>query len=93
MYHHWLQTLVGSGEWVLVDVRPPPQYEAAHPEGAVSVPLYQPLDWSKPDLGKVLKFVAYATNGVTAVEPNPQFAEQLKAVSEQQDWEGRTECG
>ncbi len=103
---------MNTGNWVLVDVRPPPQHKAGAPEGAVSVPMYQPLDWSKPDVGKVrwgewgqlfggarrwcsrrdcwwpwwrraaqvIKFVAYSFNGVTPVEPNPNFLDDVKKV-------------
>ncbi|GFH23759.1 rhodanese-like protein, partial [Haematococcus lacustris] len=73
---------VESGSWVLVDVRPAPAYQQAHPAGAVSIPLYQPIDWSKPDAGKVFKALAYAFNGVAAVEPNPQFSERVREVTQ-----------
>lgn len=73
--------MANSGEWVLVDVRLPGQYAASHAEGSVSVPMYQPLDWTKPDAVKVLKFIAFSFNGVTPVEINPDFAEQIKAVA------------
>ncbi len=33
--------MLDSGDWVLVDVRPAPEYEKAHPAAAISVPLYQ----------------------------------------------------
>lgn len=35
------QALVASGKWVILDVRPAAKYDQAHPEGALSVPLYQ----------------------------------------------------
>ncbi len=35
------QEMLDSGDWVLVDVRPAPEYEKAHPAAAISVPLYQ----------------------------------------------------
>jgi len=75
-----LQALQETEGFALVDVRPPDVFAEAHPAGAINVPMYQPLDWSKPSLGKVLKFVAYSSNGVTPVEPNPQFSEQMKQV-------------
>ena len=55
-----------GGKAVIVDVRPREQYSKGHCQGAVSVPLYQSLDWSNGQvLGKVLKWVAYSFNGVT----------------------------
>ncbi|PNH01871.1 hypothetical protein TSOC_012204 [Tetrabaena socialis] len=36
---------VDSGEWVLVDVRLTEQFETGHPEGAVSVPIYEVGGW------------------------------------------------
>ncbi|PNH01872.1 hypothetical protein TSOC_012205 [Tetrabaena socialis] len=32
---------IDSGEWVLADVRLTEQFETGHPEGAVSVPIYE----------------------------------------------------
>lgn len=75
------QDLVNSGQYVLVDVRPPQAHKDSHPAGAISVPMYQPLDWGKPDFGKVVKFIAYSFNGVSPIEPNPDFMDQLKAVT------------
>uniref|UniRef100_A0A7S0RIG6 Rhodanese domain-containing protein n=1 Tax=Chlamydomonas leiostraca TaxID=1034604 RepID=A0A7S0RIG6_9CHLO len=76
------KVMVDSGKWVLVDVRPPAAYKQSHPAGAVSVPMYQPLDWSKPDFTKVVKLIAFGANGVTPVEPNPNFVEQLKEATQ-----------
>jgi len=75
------KALTDNEGFALVDVRPPDAYEEAHPAGSINVPMYQPIDWSKPSLGKVLKFIAYSSNGVAPVEPNPQFAEQMKQVA------------
>lgn len=74
--------LAESGKYVLVDVRPPDQYAIGHATGAVSVPLYQKLDFSQMDFQKVLKTIAYSFNGVTPIEANPKFVEQLKAAIE-----------
>lgn len=74
--------MVASGKWVLVDVRPPAQHTNSRPAGAINIPMYQPIDWSQPDVGKVFKFVAYSFNGVSPVEPNPQFVEQIKAATD-----------
>ena len=57
--------LVDSGKFVLIDVRPPDIYAKAHPEGAQSAPLFQSVNWSKPDFKKYLRAVAFMANGVT----------------------------
>lgn len=57
--------LVDSGKFVLVDVRPPDIFAKAHPEGAQSAPLFQSVNWSKPDFKKYLRAVAFMANGVT----------------------------
>lgn len=57
--------LVDSGKFVLVDVRPPDIYAKAHPEGAQSAPLFQSVNWAKPDFKKYLRAVAFMANGVT----------------------------
>lgn len=72
------QQLAASGDWVLVDVRPKAAYDEAHPEGFISAPLYQPIDNSNLDLAKMLKVIAYRFNGVTPIEPNPNFTQTIK---------------
>ena len=57
--------LVDSGKFVLVDVRPPDIFAKAHPEGAQSAPLFQAVNWAKPDFKKYLRAVAFMANGVT----------------------------
>ena len=57
--------LVDSGKFVLVDVRPPDVFSKAHPEGAQSAPLFQSVNWAKPDFKKYLRAVAFMANGVT----------------------------
>jgi rhodanese-related sulfurtransferase len=69
-----------GGGWVLIDVRPPASHEKAHPRGAVSCPLYVPLQVDS--VSKGLKALAYAFNGVSGVQPNLQFEEQLLAALE-----------
>lgn len=59
--------LVKSGKYVLVDVRPPNIFFKAHPEGALSAPLFQGVTWSKPNFKKYLRAVAFLANGVTLV--------------------------
>lgn len=72
-------SLLETGEYVLVDVRTPSQFEASHPAGAISVPMYQEIDFSKgADLVKVIKTVAYRFNGITPVELNPEFSALLR---------------
>jgi rhodanese-related sulfurtransferase len=48
-----LQAMTETEGLALVDVRKPDVYAQSHPAGSVNVPMYQPLDWSKPTLGKV----------------------------------------
>ncbi|KAK9788825.1 hypothetical protein WJX73_000722 [Symbiochloris irregularis] len=72
---------VKAGKVVLVDVRPSKAYEAGHPQGAVSVQIYQQTDFSKPSFTRYLKAFALMANGVQPVEPNPDFMVQLKQAS------------
>ena len=100
--------LLETGDWVLLDVRRPDQYEEAHPEGALSVPMYRLLDMGKPDFAKVqsaractrknvtwpvaeakqlrvwlqmMKAVAYAFNGVKAIDSNNNFTNEAVAAA------------
>lgn len=73
------QSLVDSGDWVIVDVRPREEYEKSSILGAVNAPLFQLMDWSKPTPSSLLRGAAYALNGVQAVEPNANFAEDIKS--------------
>lgn len=73
--------MAASGQWTIVDVRPAAEFQAAHIPGAASCPLYQPLDMSAADFGKMLKFVALKANGVNPVEPNPKFKETMAAIA------------
>ena len=56
--------MLNSGDWVLVDVRPPQLYEKAHIEGAKNAALFQPVNWGKPSTKKVLRAIAFMLNGV-----------------------------
>ena len=56
--------MLSSGDWVLVDVRPPQLYEKAHIEGAKNAALFQPVNWGKPSTKKVLRAIAFMLNGV-----------------------------
>lgn len=73
--------LTSNGKFVLVDVRQSDLYDEAHAEGAVNVPLFQKLDWSKGGW-QVLKGVAYVVNGVQPVEANPDFVEEVKKITD-----------
>lgn len=75
------QKLAKSGKWVLVDVRPSNEYEAARIPGSQSAPIYQPLDMSKADFGRLLKFATMKANGVNPTEPNPDFVEDIKKAA------------
>jgi rhodanese-related sulfurtransferase len=68
--------LAEQGGWVVVDVRPPSAHAKAHPTGAASVPLYVPLEVDS--VAKGLKAIAYAFNGVSGVQPNLKFEQQLQ---------------
>ena len=35
------KTMLDSGDWVLVDIRPAAKFESAHPAGAKNVQLYR----------------------------------------------------
>jgi hypothetical protein len=61
--------------------RPSGEFEKASAEGAVNVPLFRALDFSKPTPGMLLRAAAYALNGVQGVEPNPNFAAEMKERS------------
>ena len=44
---------------------------------------YQSLDWSNGNTAaKAFKFIAYSFNGVTPIEPNPDFLDQMAQVGE-----------
>lgn len=74
--------LTSTGSCVIVDVRPKAAFDKAHIEGSISVPLYQAIDMSTGQfLTKAFKWVAYAANGVTPIEPNPNFTAEMKQVA------------
>lgn len=60
---------------VLVDVRPKDIYEKAHPEGAKNAALFRKFDLGNMTFSGLLRATALALNGVSPVEPNPQFGE------------------
>lgn len=73
--------MIASGEWVLLDVRRPDQHEEAHPQGAVSVPMYRLIDTSSLDVARVLKLVAFSFNGVSPIESNSDFVAEALAAT------------
>lgn len=73
--------LTSSGKYALVDVRAQESYEEAHAEGAFNAPLFQKLNWSSGGF-RILKGVAYLVNGVSPVEPNANFIEEMKKVTD-----------
>lgn len=68
---------VDSGEHVFIDVRPRGRHEDGTIPGAVSVPLYQKVDFKTFGFTKYLRAVALLVNGVEPVELNPNFMEEL----------------
>jgi rhodanese-related sulfurtransferase len=72
---------LSSEEWQVVDVRPPASFEKAHIEGAVSVPLYQAMNYSNASPASFLKAAVYFVNGVSPIEMNPKFSEQIAEVA------------
>lgn len=75
------QQLVQKGTHVIVDVRPPMQHEQSHPEGSQNAPLFQPVNWGKPGFKKFLRAAAFMANGVTPVEENDEFLDDVRRVT------------
>ncbi|KAK9820547.1 hypothetical protein WJX72_011515 [[Myrmecia] bisecta] len=76
------QERVKAGTDVLVDVRPAEAYEKAHPEGALSAPMFQVINLGTGfSLGRLAKAAAMAANGVTPTERNPNFVQELKKAA------------
>lgn len=72
---------IKKGKHILVDVRTKEAYEQAHPEGALNIPLYKTLNLQEGGPSKWLKYLAYAANGVSPIELNTAFDEEIKAVA------------
>eukprot|EP00798_Chlamydomonas_sp_ICE-L_P007495 gene7495-641_t len=75
------QELIANGSYVLIDVRPEPIFEKAHIEGSINVPIYKKLSPINSGPTGFLKFIAFSLNGVTPIELNENFMEQLKEAS------------
>lgn len=73
--------MVDSGDWVIVDVRPKTDYEKSTVEGAKHAALFQGMSFANATPKSLLRAAAYAMNGVSPVEPNPAFADDLKAAA------------
>ena len=58
---------------MLIDVRPKDVYEKAHPEGAKNAALFRKFELGKASFTGLLRATALALNGVSPVEPNPDF--------------------
>lgn len=69
--------MVTAGEAVIVDVRVPADFDKSHALDAVNVPLFKRVDIFNTDLKGLMRFAVYSLNGVTAVEPNKDFTEQV----------------
>lgn len=72
---------VDSGKYVFIDVRPRARHEEGTIAGAVSVPLYQKVDFKTFGFTKYLRAFALLVNGVEPVELNPSFMEELIAAA------------
>ena len=70
-----------SGEWVFIDVRPKANFEKATVVGAKNAELFQSMSFSNVSPKSLLRAAAFALNGVKPVEPNQNFAEDLKAAA------------
>ena len=56
-------------------MRPKEIYAKAHPEGAKNAALFRKFELSNTSFSALLRATALALNGVSPVEPNPQFGE------------------
>ena len=72
--------LVAEGKAVLVDVRPADRADKCTAVGAISVPLYDKPDFSKPSFGMLLKTALLAANGVAPIELRASFADDVAAA-------------
>ena len=71
------QEMVQTGKWVLVDTRPFSLFEKSHAEGALSIPLFDDINWTNASPMAYVRAVAYLVNGVSPVVPNEQFVEAV----------------
>lgn len=73
--------LADGGDYVIIDVRPKNLHDQAAMKPSGNAPLFQAVDWSKPSFTKALRAAALMANGVTPVEPNPVFLQDVRAAS------------
>ncbi|KAK9842296.1 hypothetical protein WJX81_005104 [Elliptochloris bilobata] len=66
----------------VIDIRPPPEFDAGHIEGSVNVPLYRLITgW---DTRKFLRRAGFAFFGVlNGTEVNPDFHSEVAAAADQ----------
>lgn len=65
--------------WIMVDVRPKEDFDVYHALESVNVPLYRMIEGNSP--AQLLKKLLLLSQGVTPLEPNPEFVQQtLPAV-------------
>lgn len=69
-----------TSDTVVIDIRPPAEYNAGFIQGSVNIPLYQPISgWEQR---KVLRRLGFALFGVlNGTEINPNFLEQLQEAA------------
>ncbi|KAG2499656.1 hypothetical protein HYH03_002594 [Edaphochlamys debaryana] len=75
------QARIASGEWVLVDCRLTEQHQKGTPQGALSAPLYETIGFNNVDTRRVFKALFYMANGVSPVDPNPLFLDQIEEIA------------
>lgn len=65
--------------WIMVDVRPKEDFDVYHALESINVPLYRMIEGNSP--AQLLKKLLLLSQGVTPLEPNPEFVQQtLPAV-------------
>jgi len=73
--------MMAQDSCVVIDVRLQDDFTKVHASKAISIPLFQPIStWS---VTSVLKKAFYSLNGISGVEENPTFTEEVVAVGKQ----------
>jgi rhodanese-related sulfurtransferase len=62
--------------YTLLDVRPAEEFEESRAPGAVSVPLFGPIQLDSPS--KLLKQLMYSANGMKGTDENVKFVEEVR---------------
>mmetsp|Transcript_24370 Transcript_24370/g.36564 ORF Transcript_24370/g.36564 Transcript_24370/m.36564 type:complete len:285 (+) Transcript_24370:47-901(+) len=76
-----------SQGWVLVDVRRADQFEESRAAGSVNVELFKLLPFSM-NFREGLKYLITSSQGVTPVDPNPNFVEEVQSLLSQRGVKG-----